>query len=174
MIMADVFKILFLILGALICSVSYWLLFSALFARAVLRSQEALAARPVSVLLTGALAGLPLLLLGVALAANGAGPIKLVGIALLILLTTAALFGSTGLVRMVGLGLGTPQPSQHNGATVLRGGAVVSIACVLPMVGWFLLLPAVLLLGFGATVHVLRRPATTSVSATAPAEALQA
>lgn len=158
MIMADVFKILFLILGLLICSVSYWLMFSALFASSVARAQQALAARPVRVFFIGALSGVPLVLVGLALAANGAGPIKLVGVTLLMLLTAAALFGSTALARMVGQGLGSTQVPVPNGTIALRGGAVVSIACVLPLVGWFLLLPVVLLTGFGAAVHVLRRP----------------
>lgn len=174
MIMADVFKILFLILGLLMCSVSYWLMFSALFAPAVSRAQQALAARPVRVFLIGALSGVPLVLIGIALTANGAGPIKMVGVAFLMLLTTAALFGSTALARMVGQGLGNPQAPKPNGTLILRGGAVVSIACVLPLVGWFLLLPVVLLSGFGAAVHVIRRPVGVSSEISTPAGAVRA
>lgn len=174
MIMADVFKILFLILGMLICTVSYWLMFSALFAPAVNRAQQALAARPLRVLLMGALIGIPLVLLGLALAANGAGPLKLLGVTLLILLTTAALFGSTGLVRMVGLGLGNPQTPRSNGSVVLRGGSVVAIACVFPLVGWFLLLPVVLIVGFGAMLQGLRRQSPVAAPVQAPTGAVQA
>lgn len=174
MIMADVFKILFLILGMLICTVSYWLMFSALFAPAVGRAQQALATRPMRVLLMGALVGIPLVLLGLAMAANGAGPIKLLGVTLLILLTTAALFGSTGLVRMVGLGLGNPQTARSNGGVVLRGGSVVAIACVFPLVGWFLLLPVVLIVGFGAMLQGVRRQSTVATPVQAPTGAVQA
>lgn len=156
MIMADVFKILFLVLGALICTVSYWLMFSALFAPTVARAQQVLAARPWRTFFSGALTGAPLILLGIVMASNGAGPVKLLGVTLLMALVTAALFGSTGLVWMVGRGLGNPQIPAHNGALVFRGGSVVSIACVFPLVGWFLVLPAVLIVGFGATIHVLR------------------
>ncbi len=174
MIMADVFKILFLILGMLICTVSYWLMFSALFASAVGRTQQVLAARPFRVLLMGALVGIPLVLLGLAMAANGAGPLKLLGVTLLILLTTAALFGSTGLVRMVGIGLGNPQISRSNGGVVLRGGSVVAIACVFPLVGWFLLLPIVLILGFGAMLQGLRKEIVVPAPVQVPTEAVQA
>lgn len=156
MIMADVFKILFLILGALICTVSYWLMFSALFGPTVARAQQALETRPWRTFFTGALTAVPMILLGIVMASNGAGPIKLLGVTLLMALVTAALFGSTGLVWMVGRGLGNPQIPSHNGALVFRGGSVVSIACVFPLVGWFLVLPAVLIVGFGAALHVLR------------------
>lgn len=156
MIMADVFKILFLILGMLTCTVSYWLMFSALFDRTVDRAHQVLATRPWRTFFTGILAGAPLILLGFVMASNGAGPIKLLGVALLMALVTAALFGSTGLVEMVGRGLGNPQFPSHTGALVFRGGCVVSIACVLPLVGWFVVLPAVLIAGFGAALHVLR------------------
>lgn len=174
MIMADVFKILFLILGALICTVSYWLMFSALFGPTIARAQQALAARPWRIFFTGALAGVPLILLGIAMASNGAGPIKLLGVTLLMALVTAALFGSTGLVWMVGRGLGNPQLPAHNGALVFRGGFVVSVACVFPLVGWFLVLPAVLIAGFGAALHVLRPRRATPYTSAAPAGAVQA
>jgi hypothetical protein len=163
MIMADVFKILFLILGMLICTVSYWLMFSALLGRTVARAQQALATRPWRTFFTGILAGAPLVLLGIAMASNGAAPVKLLGVMLLMALLTAALFGSTGLVWMVGRGLGNPQSPSHTGALVFRGGSVVSIAFVFPLVGWFLVLPAVLIVGFGAAIHVLRPRRSTPV-----------
>lgn len=174
MIMADVFKILFLILGMLICTVSYWLMFSSLFGSAVGRAQQALSTRPMRVILTGALAGVPLVLVGLALAANGAGPLKLLGVTLLIVLTTAALFGSTALARMVGQGLGNPQTPRSNGGVVLRGGSVVAIACVFPLVGWFLLLPVVLIAGFGALLQGRRQSVMVSSSLQAPSGAVQA
>lgn len=174
MIMADVFKILFLILGMLICTVSYWLMFTALFAPAVYRAQQALATTPKRMFFVGLLVGLPILAVGFALAAKGAGPLKLLGVGILLLLTSAALFGAAGLVRMVGQGLCTAQQPRSNGYLVLRGGAVVSIACVLPLVGWFLLLPAVLILGVGATVHALRRPGFIEAPAMAPTGVVQA
>ena len=174
MIMADVFKILFLILGMLICTVSYWLMFSALFGPTVARAQQALATRPLRTLITGVVVGAPSIFLGIVLASNGAGPIKLLGVTLLIALVTAALFGSTGLVWMVGRGLGNPQLPRHDGVLVFRGGLVVSIACVFPLVGWFLVLPAMLLAGLGAFFHVLRPRRVASVPMPVPTEAVQA
>lgn len=161
MIMADVFKILFLILGMLICTVSYWLLFSALFPPAVQRTQQALRARPIRITLTGVLLGLPAVLVAFVLAANGAGPLKLLGVVGLMALVCTGLFGSTGLVRMVGQGLGNPQMPVSNGKLVLRGGSVVAIAFVLPLIGWFFVLPLVLFTGLGASIHLLRERRST-------------
>jgi len=167
MIMADVFKILFLILGMLICTVSYWLLFASLFPRAVGKMQCAMQAHPYRVFMTGALVGVPLTLLSLAMASQGAGPLKLLGVLCLLSITAAALFGSTALARQVGMGLYNGQQATHNGGLVLRGGAVVSIACVFPGVGWFLVIPSALIAGFGAVLQL--RPSRAAVAAVSPA-----
>ena len=54
MIMADVFKILFLILGTLITIVAYWLLAEALVRRAVERASVVYEANPYKVSMVGA------------------------------------------------------------------------------------------------------------------------
>lgn len=155
MIMADVFKILFLILGMLLCTVSYWLMFQALFSGSVERCRTALLAHPYRVFMTGALIGVPVFLFGFVLLANGAGPLKFVGGAVLVAQTTLALFGSTGLIRHIGEQLSDKSVHGRMGLMVLRGGAVVSIACVLPIVGWFFLIPVVLIAGFGSGIRLL-------------------
>jgi len=168
MIMADVFKILFFILGLVLCTVSYWLLFQALFSESVERNRRAILSHPWRVFLTGLAAGLPLTLLGLAAMGNGAGPAKLLGGALVVAIITLALYGSTGLVRHIGARLSAEAVAGREGLTVLRGGAVVSIACVLPVVGWFFLLPVVLITGFGAAVRLLWTRRTPTVVAAAP------
>tara|TARA_R110001592_G_scaffold37179_3_gene124184 strand:- start:823 stop:1332 length:510 start_codon:yes stop_codon:yes gene_type:complete len=166
--MADVFKILFLILGMLLCTMCYWLLFQALFSARVEQSRQAILAHPWRIFFTGALVGGPVLLLGVALL-QGAGPAKFIGGATIVTIVTLALFGSTGLVRHVGEQLSAGGTQRPSGLTVLRGGAVVAVACVLPIVGWFFLIPVVLITGFGASLRTLkyRRPTPLAVPVTA-------
>ena len=77
MIMADVFKILFIILGSILCTVSYWLLFQALFRETVEKHRRALLAHPWRVFATGFCVGLPAFLLSVAMLSNGAGPVEI-------------------------------------------------------------------------------------------------
>lgn len=164
MIMADVFKILFIILGLILCTVSYWLLFQALFASTVEQNRRAILTHPWRVFMTGVFAGLPLFLLGFAIMANGAGPAKFVGGAIVVVILTLSLFGSTGLIHHIGMRLSAESVAGREGLTVLRGGTVVGIACVLPVVGWFLLLPVILITGFGAALRLLwSRPARPAV-----------
>lgn len=48
-------------------------------------------------------------------------------------------------------------PSLSGIGAVVRGAVVLELAAVFPMVGWFLIIPGVLLMGFGAGVFALFR-----------------
>jgi hypothetical protein len=48
-------------------------------------------------------------------------------------------------------------PSLSGIGAVVRGAIILELAAVFPLVGWFLLIPAVLLTGFGAGVFALLR-----------------
>jgi hypothetical protein len=171
MIMADVFKILFLIVGTLLCTVCYWLIFQALFSDKVGRCRKAIVEHPYRVFMTGGIVGLPLFLFAFTLMANGAGPLVFIGGAVMVALTVFSLLGSTGIALQIGerLSAGDVGP----GRALLRGGAVLSIACVLPIVGWFFLIPLVLITGFGASVRLIW--ARQRVTATPPpVDAVQA
>lgn len=69
--MADVLKIVFLIVGTLIVIVSYWLAATALFPQAVSQARTHYERHPVRITLLGTVVGVPLFLLGVALVAAG-------------------------------------------------------------------------------------------------------
>lgn len=172
MIMADVFKILFLILGLILCTMSYWLLFQALFSGTVEKSRRAMLDHPWRIFLIGALAGIPLVVLGLAMLSNGAGPVKFLGGALASGILLVALLGSTGLVRHIGEQLSGNAVEGRTGLAVLRGGAVIAVASVLPVVGWFVLIPAVLIAGFGAALRLLwtRQPPATVAPAANPVQ----
>jgi len=154
MIMADVFMYLFLILGVLIIANSYWLLAEALFGRTVRRARDLYAERPIRVTIVGAAAGIPLTVLGIALASSGGGAV--IGIPVVSVTVMAGLLGSAGLVRLIGEGLRSERDEREPWRAVLRGGSVLSIACVLPFAGWFVLLPVVLASGFGALILSLK------------------
>lgn len=164
MIMADVLKILLLVVGALVVTVSYWLLFEALFPRWVRAAQRAVHVRPVRTFLVGGLSAGPLLLFSLALL-NAPGPVgKFAGSVVAVALVLGGLFGSAGLARLTGEGLPSPLDASQPWRLVLRGGAVLSICCVLPVVGWFCVLPVALVSGFGALVSAgwqFRRQRTT-------------
>ena len=169
MIMADVFKILFLVLGGLIIVNAYWLLTESLFTNAVRRARDGYTNRPFRTTLVGAAAGVPTTFLGVVLLSSGGGLPSFAGFALLSMLVLVALAGSTGFVRLVGEGLPAERDTREPWRAVIRGGSVVSIACLLPIAGWFIVLPLTLASGVGSVISVMmpirsRKSAPESVS----------
>ncbi|MGH7710819.1 MAG: hypothetical protein ACREOG_06020, partial [Gemmatimonadaceae bacterium] len=128
MIMADVFKIVFLIVGALVVIVSYWLAATALFPTAVGRARELYERHSIRITLLGSLSGIPLFLLGVALTVSGPTPlVKILGGTVASLLLLLALFGSAGLCQRIGNGLPAPLDEFQPWRRVYRGGTVLAL-----------------------------------------------
>lgn len=157
MIMADVFKILFLVLGTLTTIVSYWLLFEAMAPRMVEGARQAYEERLRRTLWVGLLVVLPALVVGLGLANAPVALFKLIGVTMLMLLVLTGLMGSAGLTRLIGRRLASPDDEAYPWRRVLRGGIVLAISFVLPLIGWFLVLPLTLVTGVGATVLAYRR-----------------
>jgi len=157
MIMADVLKYLLLVLGALVVIVSYWLATVALFPVIVDRARTSYGLRPGRITLVGLAVALPSLLLGAALL-NGApnGALKVVGGLLAGVPLLLGLAGSAGLCERVGFGLVHAGDVRSPWRRSLRGGAVLALTFLLPVIGWFVVLPWVLLSGCGAAVYALR------------------
>jgi hypothetical protein len=158
MIMADVWKIVFLILGTQAVMVSYWLLAAALFPEALRRSRAAYDQRSGRLTFVGLAAAVPALLLGGSLLQGGPHPLlKLVGAILVSAPVALGLAGSAGLCDRIGAGLPGDADARQPWRRVLRGGIVLSFAFVLPVIGWFVLLPWTLVSGVGASLGGLRR-----------------
>ncbi len=157
MIMADVFKILFLVLGTLTTIVSYWLLFEAMVPRMVEAARQAYEQRLRRTLWVGLLVVLPGLVVGFSLANAPVALLKLLGVTMLMLLALMGLMGSAGLTRLLGQRLPSPDDETYPWRRVLRGGIVLAICFVLPLIGWFLVLPITLVTGVGATVRAYSR-----------------
>jgi len=151
-IMADVFKILFLILGTLITAVCYWLLFEACVPGRVERARLNYEHRPVRTALYGLLVSVPVVGLGLALSATPRGPVKLAGLILIMVTILTGLLGSAGLTRLIGQRLPSPADTGQPWRRVLRGGVVLSVSFVLPFIGWFMVLPFTLISGVGAVL----------------------
>ena len=157
MIMADVWKIVFLILGTQAVMVSYWLLAAALFPAALRRSRAAYDGRSARLTFLGVLASVPALLLGTGLLQHGPHPLlKLLGAVLVSAPVALGLVGSAGLCDRIGAGLPGDADERLPWRRVLRGGVVLSFAFVLPVIGWFVLLPWTLVSGVGASLGSLR------------------
>src|SRR2546421_2720532 len=103
MIMADILKILLIILGILTIYVSYWLLAQALFPGLVARASRQYC-HPLKISLVGLAAAVPPVVLGVILAKVPNPLLKLCGIGLLATPAILGLAGSAGLVWRIGAG----------------------------------------------------------------------
>jgi hypothetical protein len=71
------------------------------------------------------------------------------GILALASAAVGAVFGLTSVVELIG-----EQFSAERSRTqrALRGGALLILACLCPFIGWFVLLPYVVMVGFGASI----------------------
>lgn len=165
MIMADVLKYVLLVLGALVVIVSYWLVSAALFPVIVDRARTAYGLRPWRITLVGLAVTVPLLLLGVVLLTGAPNAwLKVLGGVVAGVPFVLGLAGSAGLAERVGHGLVHADDTRSPWRRSLRGGAVLALAFLLPVVGWFVVLPWVLCSGCGATVLAMRtRRGTTPI-----------
>ncbi len=153
MIMADVFKIVFLVLGTLMVFVSYWLAATALFPRAVSSARAQYDRHAFRITLVGALVGAPLFGVGFAMVAQAPTPLlKLGGGLLLAVPILLGLLGSAGLSERIGVGMPSLGDEHQPWRRVMRGGVVLSLTFLLPVIGWFLVLPWTVISGFGAAV----------------------
>jgi len=154
--MTDILRLFFIIILLTIGLAAYFLVIGALFTNRVTRAQlviDRMPARAIGVgvvnfLFFGVIA---VILLSVAENANGAIKAILTLPALLITLVLAITlsFGLAGVVNA----LGERILPEHSPLKKSIGGSVLlSFACALPFVGWFLLLPYTALLGFGAVI----------------------
>lgn len=164
--LADVFTFLFVILGLVIVFVSYWLMTAALFPDFVARSAGHLGRAPIKMAMLGLVTLGPLLLLGgqlSKLAPNGG--LKLLGVAIMLVAVLAALLGSSGLALRIGEGLKAACDETDPWRRTLRGGIVLGLTFVLPLVGTFLIMPFALVAGFGTFLSSFfrKRPMLTIV-----------
>ncbi len=166
MIMADVLTWFLVIIGTWVVLNCYWLTAAALFPRVVDGCAERYARRPIAATMVGVGILAPLMVF--AITAMKVANHPLVGGAMLALLSVPAflaLIGSAGLARRIGAGLSSDTATMP--VCVARGGAVLAFTFLLPLVGWFVVLPFALVSGFGASVMVLWSRAFSSRSETA-------
>ncbi len=158
MIMADVLTWFLIVIGSLLVLIAHWLGAFALFPGLVESCGERYARRPVAVTLLGLGVLMPLLLVAIAVGRSLSHPaINMALIALLVFPTLLAMLGSAGLALRIGAGLRSVGDLDQPWRRVLRGGIVLSLVFVLPVLGWFVLLPWALASGFGAALMCLRR-----------------
>lgn len=156
MLMADTMAIFFVILGLLLAFPGLWLLCRGLWPRAV-TSAAAICGRG---LIKPFMAGLPVTIVMIFVAAalgNLGPPGKIAAAAMVCLHLMFANCGVAGLTTAIGDKLAAPVDSQQPWRATLRGGVALELASLLPILGWFLILPASMIIGCGASMISMLR-----------------
>ena len=166
MIMADVLLWSLIIVGTYLVIISYWLLATALFPRMVERCEHRYTEQPIRTVLAGVLVVVPLIVLSAVLGKSGLPGLKLLSLIAAILPVLFGLFGSAGFARRVGNGLPTARDEAEPWRKVWRGGLVLGFTFLLPIIGWFFVLPLTLASGCGALL--LARPRRVKAAVEAP------
>lgn len=150
MIMADVLMWTLIILGFYVIMLSYWLVAYALAPSLVSGSRTSFENTPWKNILVGLLVGAPIAAVGFLLFAIPNPAFKILGFAVILLPLLMGLFGSAGLCEKIGIGLLMKHEEGRNWLRVLLGGIVLGLTFLFPLLGWFLVMPLVLISGIGA------------------------
>ncbi|MEN8785139.1 MAG: hypothetical protein ABF379_12315 [Akkermansiaceae bacterium] len=148
--MADVLLWTFVILGLFVITVAYWVAAVGLAPGLVERSCERFGSSPWKSFLIGTAIGVPGIGIGLAIANGGPPTIKVFGILVVLLVFLLGLYGSAGLCLKIGKGLVNPLDEAQPWLRVKRGGIVLGLTIIFPVLGWFFVFPVSILSGIGA------------------------
>ena len=150
MLMADTMSIFFVVLGIMLAFSGLWLLCRGVWPDAVAAAADRCGKR----LWSSFLVGVPVTVVMVLVTAvlfNVLGPLgKIAGIAVVCLYMLQAHTGVSGLATSIGRRLASPLDQKNAWRATLRGGVVLELAYLLPILGWFVILPASIIIGSGA------------------------
>lgn len=144
--LADVLTVVLVVLALLTVFVALWLLTAGLFPQLADRCADRIGYSPLACALTGLIALLPAVALGLLLsraAPNALG--RLAAAVVFICTLLASLIGSTGLALRLGRGLASADDAQAPWHQVRRGGVVLALTLLL-----IVTLPLILIPGLGA------------------------
>jgi hypothetical protein len=153
--MANIVAYFFGVLGFMVAFPGLWLLCRSLWPKLVDHSNEDCA----NGLLKPFLVGLPVTVItffvAIALTKIG-GPIAgIAAIATCCLFIIYASIGVSGLVTVIGQRLPSPADKDRPWNATIRGGVVLELSWLLPILGWFVLMPASFVIGAGTATRSL-------------------
>ncbi len=165
MLMADTMAVFFVVVGLMLSFVGLWLLARGLWPERVAAAADRLDRGLVAPFLLG----LPIAFLSIVAAIVASKlPGKLGGLsagAIVCLFLTYSHAGVSGLATCIGRRLASSVDEANPWRPTLRGGVVLVIAYLAPILGWFAILPISTVIGAGATtLSFLPRRRTVAVS----------
>lgn len=156
MLMADTMAIFFVVLGLMLALPGLWLLCRGLWPRTVADAETTCGKG----LIKPFLIGLPITGLTIVVAAvmSNLGPAGKIGaVAIVCFYLVFASCGVAGLIAVIGQRLASPIDASQPWRATLRGGIVLELSFLLPVLGWFGLLPISFTIGCGAACIALFR-----------------
>lgn len=158
MVTADVLAVTFFLAALFAAIPAFQLVVRALWPRFETQSRRRFERTPVRTLFVGALVAAPLLgpALGLLQVDNGA--VRMIGVWWLATAMATSLIGLSGLASYVGGTLPGPSDEARTWWPMAKGTLALELACLIPILGWFLLFPLLLTAGAGAAVFSLLLP----------------
>jgi hypothetical protein len=158
MLMADTMAIFFVFLGMMLALPGLWLFCRGLWPNAVATAAD----RCYRGFWSSFLMGLPITFVMIVVTKilfGVLGPLgKISGVAVVCLYMLQAHTGVAGLATSIGRRLPSPVDDARPWRATLRGGVVLELTYLLPILGWFGILPASIIVGSGAaTLDLCRR-----------------
>ena len=157
MIVADILMWFLLVAGTYIVINAYWLATQGLFPEFVDRCRERIGRAPSRSLLLGLAGTIPSVIIAIVMFRAASPILKFAGAATFLLVILMGLMGSAGVAALVGSGLGASNDERTCWRRTWRGGLVLGLTFILPLIGWLLILPGTLIIGIGAAVLSFHR-----------------
>lgn len=156
MLMADTMAIVFAILGLMLSFPALWLLCRGLWPDRVAMAAQACSKGLSKPLFLGLPALITVLLIAAVLGKALGSPGKIAGALLISFFIVHASIGIAGLATHIGSQFSSSEASESWRAT-LRGGVVLELSYLLPILGWFIILPLSIVVGSGASLLAMFR-----------------
>lgn len=163
---AVVYTWLFIHIGVILVVTSYYTLGAALAPALTDRARRHFARRPWLPILIGLAISLPWVLAAIVLLQQTPAAVKFLGAVLGGLWVLLGLIGGAGIAKHVG---GNGAPDRDSWVQTFRGGLIISLTWVLPIVGWLGMLPMTLAAGIGCLAMGVFSGREKSTDASAPA-----
>ena len=155
MILGDTMTYFFVVLGFLLALPGLWLLCRGLWPNVVQHATDDC----MRGLLFPFLVGLPLAVTAffatIAASKGLGGASGFVSIAIVCLFIFFASTGIAGLTTSIGMKLPSPADADRPWKATIRGSVVLELAILLPLLGWFLILPSAIIIGAGSALRAI-------------------
>ena len=165
--MAEVYTVTFILIGVLLSLPALLVALNLLYPKLTERIEVRLEKTPRRSFVMGLPIPAVFLSLGIPLVSTG-GPAQAMGIIILVIFMGLGSLGGAGMSRLLGKRLNELGQPKSKLISLVRGAVVYEMACLVPLVGWFLFIPLAGITLIGATTFALlgwlpRRPVADEV-----------